>query len=536
MSDKLEKFVKAHREQFDQQTPRPELWEQIQSGLGSSPAGGGGEGSVAAGGGKLATGLGRLSTAWKFAIGGVVAALGGVALYLAVQGVQPTEGGKKDGAPNEVVKSNGVEPDVLPPLVRPPLPAADVAYHTFEVDGQKGGYYRLENGSQILVGQEMFVDGQGQAVKGPVQMKYREFHDAADILLSGIPMLYDEKGVKGNFETAGMIEVLAFQNGEPVHLAAGKSIQIDMRSYESEDNYNLYYLDPERRGWTDIGKAKLSRKDNKAPQKVAEKELPEPKRPAKPADIQKNGEISFSADYTAFPELKPFKDIRWVAADPEELKAKEGIFAKVWNDVKLERVENSSRMEYTFVLSKKGKTARINALPLLQGADYETALAEFNKQKARYDKLLAQRVAEGERLQRENEVMRSFAVAKLGIYNCDRLQALVDPVTLTVNFDYGDDVYMSSANTTLFLINGGAKAVLPLADLRQNYPLKYSLRDENHLVAILPDGKVGHFSPEEFAQIDVEAAKSAGVAYDLKIRNTGKTIQNAADLRAVLGI
>ncbi|HRD40305.1 MAG TPA: hypothetical protein PLC65_16880, partial [Bacteroidia bacterium] len=78
--------------------------------------------------------------------------------------------------------------------------------------------------SKIKVPQNAFVNKAGPDIIGDVEIQYREMHDQADIIASGIPMTYDSAGTKYHFESAGMFDIKASQNGEQVFLKHGKQI------------------------------------------------------------------------------------------------------------------------------------------------------------------------------------------------------------------------------------------------------------------------------------------------------------------------
>ena len=61
------------------------------------------------------------------------------------------------------------------------------------------------------------VDKNGQPIKGEVEIAYREFHNAAEIIASGIPMT-DKTGEK-YMQTAGMFEVKGSVANETVEIA-----------------------------------------------------------------------------------------------------------------------------------------------------------------------------------------------------------------------------------------------------------------------------------------------------------------------------
>ena len=73
-----------------------------------------------------------------------------------------------------------------------------------------------------------FVNSRGEAVEGAIKLTYREVSDPVSMLASGIPMTYDSAGVQTNFESAGMLELRAYQNGEALTLREDALVDIQL--------------------------------------------------------------------------------------------------------------------------------------------------------------------------------------------------------------------------------------------------------------------------------------------------------------------
>ncbi|EAY30132.1 WD40 repeat domain-containing protein [Microscilla marina] len=128
----------------------------------------------------------------------------------------------------------------------------DVGYTKWEMNTGEAKVFKLKNGSNIRVPADAFVNKLGEPVKGKVEIKYREFHNAADIIASGLPMHYDSAGVRHHFESGGMFELRGSQNGRPVFIADNKNVEVNLISYNPDKRFNHYFLDegvprPQRR-------------------------------------------------------------------------------------------------------------------------------------------------------------------------------------------------------------------------------------------------------------------------------------------------
>lgn len=145
----------------------------------------------------------------------------------------------------------------LQPFVNPPIAGLNVPFSSYFVESNKATTLKHTTGSFIKIPKDAFVNEDGSIVKGKVEVKYREFKDVAEIFASGIPMSYQENGEEFHFESAGMLEILAYQDGKQIYLNPKKKIDIEMTSDYAGTQYNLYSLDTTARNWVYEGKDKV---------------------------------------------------------------------------------------------------------------------------------------------------------------------------------------------------------------------------------------------------------------------------------------
>lgn len=547
MSDQLENFIRNNRDKLDQQSPGPELWDGLQQGLAQHAAAAGSTAtSSAATAAKTGLGakLSQVSTFWKAAAGVIATAAIGTAIFLATS----TGGGGGPEGPGSAPVTSGDQPggqkvelmEAAMPLVNPPLPSADIPFQTHDIDARKGGAWTLDNGTVITVPGGIFVDADGNKVKGAVTLHYREFHDAADIILSGIPMVYYDEGKPENFQTAGMTELRGTQGAENVYIAPGKSLQIAMASFvgpegELADDYMLYFLDPEQRAWEEVGQAQLGRNTEKKKRLKMLPALPQkPRKPSKAEGENMDNAITMEVDYSEFPELRPFKNIVWEAVDKEYFRKNQWSLTRTWNDVRLEEV-NPDANEYKLIFTNRKTTFEINVSPMLTGKDYDKALAKFQEKMGSYEKALVQREEEEKRIGYQADFRRTFQVSGFGIMNCDRYYNMASARSIKATVEVPDGAYARSENLLVYQVTGNNRAVVTrsMADM-QNF--RYIPEDDNLLVIILGDGKA--------ATVDNQAIEKAVATPDyqktgeatLKFQMVDREIKTAADLRIILNI
>ena len=329
------------------------------------------------------------------------------------------------------------------PCINPPLNGVNVTYTTYKVVAEKGANLDFKTGSKLRIPKNAFVDNNGKSVKGEVELRYREFHDPIDFFVSGIPMTYDSAGVKYQFESAGMIEMLAYQDGKPVNMAPGKSINVELASNYKGTEYNLYKLDTTKNNWACLGKDKVQEKYNKdvnssvenfneadefskvekTPeykaleiQKVEvqkEKELkiaalpkvaPEPKKPEQAHD----GKFTFDLTAEGYPELAVYKGLLFEIGD-ENKNFDKSMYKITWDEATIK--EGTKKGEnYLMTLRKATKKYEFVVYPVYEGKNYETAMKDFQEKFSKYNVVLDKRKVQEKRI--EDEYQRKLLVLK----------------------------------------------------------------------------------------------------------------------------
>ena len=153
--------------------------------------------------------------------------------------------------------------EVSSPFVNPPIEGLNVPFTSYTVLSNKAKIIEHTSGSFIKIPNNAFVDENGNLVKGEVEIKYREFKDVAEIFASGIPMTYEQGSEEFHFESAGMMEILAYQDGKAVYINPKKKIDIEMTSEYASTKYNLYSLDTANKRWVDEGKDKVIKREER---------------------------------------------------------------------------------------------------------------------------------------------------------------------------------------------------------------------------------------------------------------------------------
>jgi hypothetical protein len=511
------------------------------------------------------------------------------------------------------------EPFYLPnKLVKPPVYAWDKPKDLYSVNAASGGSITHKSGTRIHIPPGAFVDETGNKVEGEVQIDYREFKDPVDFIFSGIPMTYDSGGVVNNFQSAGMFEITASQEGRQVYLASDKKVNMDFVSTDSSTSYNFYVLDEKRGNWVNKGKTQQPVVTSSAPRSqvffstavsaclnhrnqqkniwlydttsFAERNADTAyyytwrKHPTQLISNNNNmahcsmynwnnhyrsmirlsrlttgkkGETAFTLKLTGreFPEMQAFSGKTWVLTDhetPSSFRRKYG-YRNAFCDLRLEedgdgyamtlkstkgfvtlhaypvspnqlhqkehpalntsrnlryytRTFNRREIHFNRMVAKDKKLNNKNYVPeekfwaSQQGnmTPYERGL-NYEQWTAHCDSFLSTEKnnvlasAAGEQM-----IIRSLQLDGMGVFNCDQVSRLQNPVAASARYKTGSGQPIQSKST--YIIDNKINGILRYDGIGLFSPSRivYSPGSENRLIAIRQDGTVAFSDPQAF--------------------------------------
>ena len=314
------------------------------------------------------------------------------------------------------------------PCINPPIKKLDIQSDSYYCENEVGIEFTHSSGSLIKVPKNTFVDKNGNSLNGEIELRYREFHDPIDFILSGIPMTYDSAGTEYTFESAGMIEIYGYKNGKPIEIAAGKSIRIEMNPKDGSSRFNLYELDSKSGDWAYSGKPELIFQDvdestgkiasktskddvksniiktkkaievTKTELAIAKKKVLEHKKtqPSKPkASVNKDRQFDLDVDPKEFPELKNYSSLTF-EVDKNDRNFSADVYEIEWEDISLSEKEKG--ISYYLTLFKGSAKKTFSVFPIFEGTDYKRAMKEFNQNFSTYEIELDKRITKEEKI------------------------------------------------------------------------------------------------------------------------------------------
>jgi hypothetical protein len=323
-------------------------------------------------------------------------------------------------------------------FIAPPISKLNVQYTSYKVKAEQGATLKHKSNSKIIVPKKAFVNKQGQDIIGDVEIQYREFHNQADIIASGIPMTYDSAGVKSTLESAGMIDIRGYQNGEPVFINPKKQITIEFQSEYTTDKYNMYVLDTVAKNWVYVCRDN-SLKGQKRPEGQKELKERDPMTNSisnKEKEIQKqldaippkieNEKIVYAKKINQLPKtVVPTKPVKAIADRPELEAFKNAVFEvgsenKNFNSKLADITWNSAEISegpikgknYLLTLKLKERVEKLIVYPALTGANYDNAIQAYETKFKDYKNLIAKRESDQKKLKEEFEAKQIVFAAE----------------------------------------------------------------------------------------------------------------------------
>ena len=383
---------------------------------------------------------------------------------------------------------------------------------SYQISNVSDTVLSYKTGSKIVIPKNAFLDKEGKPIKGSVKLIYREFTNPFDIYLGGIPMVYnDSAGIEQVFETAGMFEINAYSQQQPVYPNPENKIQVQMNSFQKGNEYNVYQLDTVTGKWTDLGKDKVEIEDyNKSIASL----------PQVPLAPKKAGQFSFSIgdDTDNYPGLNIYENVLFEPVDNKSV----GFTS---TEIKIKDLGNGI-FEVLFIVDAYGvhKEESSNCyLAFEQGLDYDNAMKVYQN---KYKKLINKREKKKQEIEMqwenyfdvkqqyvdlgllnlfykkevtilsgEEKVTRTLQVSGFGFINCDYPTSYPQGAELLAKFNdtQGNEIILNN----IVLVEKGRNAIF-----RYTTKVKFNPQEENILWGITNDNKLAYLKADEFKKVN----------------------------------
>lgn len=417
-----------------------------------------------------------------------------------------------------------------------------------------GAQINYASGAKVIVPTNAFVDASGNPVQGKVKLEFSEINDAASVIASGLPMCIEEKGKIGYFESGGMFEIKAKQNGQQLRLADGKQIEIQTMS-DKAGSFNFYQYNDTSGKWVEQNQTALSANsqpsapvDNSVTNFTTNSPLlfvgSEPKKPIKASS--EDPVFDLNVDNVDQFGMKNWESIMWKFADHSitQDEKNDWLFSRKWKKIHIAKVDNNSgvctiiasrlvKEEYldkkTGEVKKKYVTREKSAqvTPVLFGNGYKEALKSYDKAVVAHKQKQEKAKMAIELSSARRAFVRAVSVRNLGVYNWDRI--IKQPETLLLNAKY--DVpgkYQDHELPIVYMITGDRGEVITFYQSNLGN-LAFNPTYSNTLLAIMPNKEIAILKTDKIPQSQLNKAKSSK-NISLHLSPTGVFVHSTQDL------
>lgn len=395
--------------------------------------------------------------------------------------------------------------------IAPPIKNLDIPFTPYQISGTTAQTITTPSGSTISIPANAFLDENNQPISGEVTIEFREFHTAADIIASGIPIHNPATGEV--METAGMFEIKGHQNGKEIFVKADKDIAVNLASYNDGDKFNFYALSPKDCSWDDLGTAPPTPNEERAKElSLLDKEIAEVEQQKRLLLKPSNYVFEFDLNATRFPELKSFKNLLWEYANQgPDPKKEDWIFDVNWDNVTLDAAGVGS-YQINLVSSTTNQTFTTYVQPVLSPADRKEVAARYQQN---IKTITARQEATRLRLNQKAAISRAFNINGFGIYNWDRWfkqgNLRIKPELLVNNEPMTEEELFSSA---YFLVMPEDRGVIRY-DFENLDKFEFDPKRKNLLLAIQPNGAISYFSVSNFEALNTENIAHKSLVFNL---------------------
>jgi hypothetical protein len=440
-----------------------------------------------------------------------------------------------------------------------PLKNVNVEFENYSIEVNAKSTLKYKTGSTINIPSAAFIDEKGKPVTGKVDIQYREFHDPADFFISGIPMTYDSAGMEYHFESAGMLEIMAFQDKKPVFINPNKKIIVEMASKQPDDKYNIYQFDSVAGNWKYVYKDKVAsvkpspvkemmNSTVKKTEPNAQKILNEKNEELLKPKLLSNDLYHFNLDVNLkeFPEFAIYKDLQFEVKEGE--KDFSSLYAShVWTDVVLKK---SNKGSYLMTLSESEESHTFEVNPVFDNESFKPAYEKYEmllkerksieaKQKRKNDSI--KKVLDTEisfqikaiednmkksagQAQTQGLVQRVFVISGFGIWNSDCPASL--PKGEQFAATYTDSTGKELKFATIFLVEKGRNAMF---SIYSGARLSFNPSKDNLLWGVTADNKLAILEEEKFKFLKKKDDKCV-----IELKIIDKEITKAYEIRELL--
>jgi len=465
------------------------------------------------------------------------------------------------------------------------LARLQVPFEEITMDAYEGTEFMTKySRSRVVMPGGILQHQDGSKVTGEVTIRYREFRNAAEIVFSEIPMEHEQNGEKFQMNSAGMIEIRAIQNGEELKIGKNNYFMLDYNVTETLDDAYFWSMNDQSKKWTCEDTLKYGNPNPEIPDhkeenygmltgkffNVLSKDTIYYAK-IKLTPVGDIGQTVSSAYYndTGFvmPKIKPGRYMATISKNGFESYVFENIEIVAGKSRILEvnlkpRKSNGHTISKWFYstfnknsLNRKLKTVKAHASLTSLKEIPASLMGEFamiespnemiyddmslskkeqrkNQQSANIKEnkpsFIVEQKSKNEIVKNKfNHTVYGLKCAGFGVYNCDQIIKMKDPVKVRPMFRNSSESIDNSTFKQMFIIDKNMNSVFSF------YGTDFAISSSGRNCFLLyHNGKIYGVKEEEFASMKI----TKDGTYEFQLTDITKQLQSTEDLKKYLGL
>lgn len=392
------------------------------------------------------------------------------------------------------------------------------APESFMVDAKVGGTFKCKEGSTLHIAANAVSNSDGTPTEGKFTMQYKAFKDPADIVFSGIPMTYNNGNEDLNFSSVGMYDLRASQNGKDLALA--EPIAVDFNCTEPATGAAFYQMDDVTGAWTKDKDVNFV--------EAAEAFL-----------YTRKSKLEFDGQYFELNSkvYEAYAKIHFDEASWDWFFLHLAIYPKLNELVK--HFDESAKTAETIVRPKEFVDVIVEIMVEEKKTEMKRERLEWEEKEKQKRKEEAEKMAKlreknakiaekaAEASQFSASIVNGLNSPNFGVYNCDQLYRLEEPLALS-------PTYVDENGTEI-----ASKHVVSVVDLNFNGSFSFhpnnitcSAVGKNVILLFTDDKSVFMLNQAQFAQLNLKG----NLRPTFKMKNMTGIIKTSDDLKGYLKV
>lgn len=434
-----------------------------------------------------------------------------------------------------------------------------VPFEEVKIQAHLGGnFITKKSKSKFTIPAGILQNTNGETVNGEVTIKYREWRNAAEMAFCQIPMTHHENGEDFNFNSAGMFEIRAYQNGKELEISPEKTISVEFKVTEKLDSCYFWSLNDKTQKWTKLDTLNYS--NNNAMRKnvvdmydggryfrlfgrklsigprtgvltgsIKDNKQGEEKNMSDKYYISKRVLFFFYKNQKISPNYIDTGYVySYLKRGTYKAELKDGKYSDmIVNKVRIKK-NKVTELDFTIDLKKNQKNADYKT-------DYSLRHTNINSQQfisslyndsIYYNDYMSKAYAE--QMHNQSLLFQTLHCNKFGVYNCDQIKRINQPVSVRPSFTNSSNDEIKPASTS----------IVSMIDLKRNAAFSFGAKEftcsanGKNVVLLFSENKIYAIQNKEFSELKINKSGK----YNLKMEDITDSIHSTKDLEKYLGL